>query len=1159
MNILNNIFLIPFKGIKIIEASAGTGKTFTIILLYLRLLLGINNKKKYLVKEILIITYTKNAKIEIQNRLEKNIYHCYIDCLSKKTKNLHFKQLFQKIKDYKNASILLKKAYIEIHNASIYTIHGFCKYILNIKNFNHDYSCTKKKYQEEILYKKSVYTFWRKFFYPLDTEISNIIFKYWKNPDNLLLEIVQFLSIKSKIYFKNKKKVKNIYEKHYDNIKKIKNFKKKWTNINILLNENFLKKKFNKRIYNQKNISRWIKKITKWTLKKTKNYSIPNELKYFVKEKIELNCYKFHKTDFLFLKIIKKFLKIKFSLKENIIFYAIKKIPKILKKIKKKKFCFDNLITSMLLFLKNKKNLAQFIEKKFPIAFIDEFQDTDNQQYNIFKKIYRNKKKSSLILIGDPKQSIYNFRGADIFFYLKNTFKISNLYTLKINWRSSKKLIDSINLLFKRHKNSFIFKEIQYKSILSSQNSSKKKFIIDNKEQPAITFWLHKNKNKKIDDYNNWISKKCAENISYLISKIKNKKAILETENNKKKLKIKDICILVKNFKEFEILKLQFKKKNINTYYTSNKKSIFKKSIIKEIFYILQSILNYSNEYYFNRAITTSIISKNFYTLIQLKKKYLKLSKLKNKFIQFLNIWKKKGILNLIKNIIYQSPIYEKYFFNGQKKNCISNLIHLGEILEKKSILKKNLFFLLTWLKKKIYQDNQYNENYSQRLTYNNKNCINITTIYKSKGLQYPIIWIPFISNFLSFQKLIFHDRKKFHILTNIKKKEKQIKLEKEEKLSEEIRLLYVAITRAIFHCSIGVSPFINMKKIHNQTKFHNSGLGYILQKGKKMNIKEFKNEIKKINLNKNIHITSKNLIPDYIKKNKNKKNIIEKNYLQRIFKIEENTSYTKICKKKIEIKNIKKKNKKNNCQNKTNKLTKNYFPKGKKYGIFLHKILEHINFKKKNHYLILKFLKNIKLKKNWFSIIEKWINLILLKPLNKIKINLYSLNKKDYIKEFKFSLPLKKNINIHLIDKILNIKNKNINKNFKENFNTKHKILTGSIDLIFTFNKKFYVIDYKSNFLGKNSKFYNKKYLKKEIITNKYYIQYYLYSIALHRFLKLKLKNYKFKKNFGGFYYIFLRGINQKNKNGIFFCKPKYYLIKKLNNYFFKKQTKKK
>ncbi|MCW5197536.1 exodeoxyribonuclease V subunit beta [Buchnera aphidicola] len=1157
MNILNNIFLIPLKGIKIIEASAGTGKTFTIILLYLRLLLGINTKRKYLVKEILIITYTKNATIEIQNRISQNIYHCYVDCLSKKTKNVYFKKLFKNIKNYEKASLLLKKAYIDIHNSSIYTIHGFCKYILKIKNFHDDISNIKKKYHEEILYKKSVYTFWRKFFYSLNKEISNIIFQYWKHPDQLLLEIIQFLNIKSKIFFKNKKKIKNIYIKHNENIKKINIFKKKWNKIKVKLKKKFSEKKFNKRIYNNKNTSRWIKKITKWTLKKTKNYNFPQELKHFTKKKIELNCHKFQNKDFLFLKIIKKFLKTNFSLKENILIYAIKKIPKILKEIKKKKFCFDNLIHSMLLFLKNKKNLSKFIENKFPIAFIDEFQDTDHQQYDIFKKIYQNKKKSSLILIGDPKQSIYNFRGADIFFYLKNTFKISNLYTLKKNWRSSKKLIDSINLLFNRIKHSFIFKKIKYRSILSSENSAKKKFIIDKKEQPAITFWLHENKDKKINHYNDWISKKCSENIYYLISKIKNKKAILKTENSKKILKIQDICILVKNFKEYQILKKQLKKKNIDSYYTSYKKSIFKKNIIKEIFYILQSILNYSNEYYFNRAITTSIISKNFYTLIQLKKKQNKLSKLKNIFSKFLYIWKKKGILNLIKNIIYKSTLYEKYFFYKKNKNCISNLIYLGEILEKKSILKKNLFFLLEWLKKKIFQDDQNYENDYQKLIYNNKNCINITTIYKSKGLQYPIIWIPFISNFSFSKKLIFHDRKKFNILINIKKQIKEIKLAEEEKLSEEIRLLYVAITRSIFHCSIGVSPFVNIKKICNKTNFHHSGLGYILQKGKKMNIQEFTHEIKKIILNKNINIHDKNLIPDYIKKTVKKKKYIHKNYFTRTFKIEENTNYTKICKEILKKKNIIKKKENKIILNKKTKLTKYSFPKGKKYGIFLHKILENINFKKINNFLILKYLKKNKLKEKWLPIIKKWINLILLKPLNTFKIKIYNLNKKNYIKEFKFSLPLKKNINIYLIESLLNTKYKNINTNFKKKLNIKNKILTGSIDLIFKFNKKYYVIDYKSNFLGENNQFYQKKYLKKEIIKKKYYIQYYLYSLALHRFLKLKLKNYKFKKNFGGIYYIFLRGINKNNENGIFFYQPKYSLIKKLNNFFFIQQKK--
>ncbi|WP_289846682.1 UvrD-helicase domain-containing protein [Buchnera aphidicola] len=826
---------------------------------------------------MLIITYTKNATQEIKKRLIKNIYNLYIDFSNKKTFNKNYKKIFKKTKNYKKAEKILRNAYLKINQAPIYTIHGFCKNILIKKNLNYEYSFSEKKiYDENYLYKKSTYNFWRNTFYQFNKKISNIVIKYWKTPNDLFQEILPWLKIKSKISIYIKKKKKNIIEIHQNNIKKIKNFKKKWKKNKKNIQKFFQRKNLNKRIYNKKNIQKWIKKIEKWRKKKTKNYFIPKELKHFKNKKINKNLKEKIKTKFKFFKNIEKFLKKNFSLRERILFYSIKKIKKIFIQISKKKFCFENLISSLNLELKKRKNLKKDLRKEFPIAFIDEFQDTDNKQYSIFKKIYKKKKNTSLILIGDPKQSIYNFRGADIFFYIKNKKKISNIYTLKTNWRSSKLLINGINKLFNRTKNIFLFKEIKYNLTIPSVYSDKIKFYIKNLEQKAIKFWLQKGKTNTISNYENWAAKICSQNINYLIQKIKKKQAILQNSNKKKFLKIKDICILVKNYKEFKKIQYELKKLNIGSYYTSYKKSIFKKNEVQEMYYILKSIVNLSNEYYFYRAISTLIIFKNSYIIYKIKKKYNIWSKLKNKFINYKKFWKKYGILNLIKEILSKSNIYKNYFFNNKNERKISNLIHLGEILEIKSKLRKNFCSLLLWFKKKIKKENEHNEQYYQKLSNNQKNIINITTIHKSKGLEYPIVWIPFISNFKFSKKYIFHNKKKYNCFINIEKLKKYIKFEEKERLSEDMRLLYVAMTRAIFQCNLGISPIIKKikkKSKDKETDFHNSAIGYIIQKKKKMNSKKLKKEIIKITKEKNFELIKKIKIKKKkeIKKNNNK------------------------------------------------------------------------------------------------------------------------------------------------------------------------------------------------------------------------------------------------------------------------------------------------
>ncbi|HGP6906353.1 TPA: UvrD-helicase domain-containing protein, partial [Vibrio cholerae O1] len=92
------------------------------------------------------------------------------------------------------------------------------------------------------------------------------------------------------------------------------------------------------------------------------------------------------------------------------------------------------------------------IRATYRVAMIDEFQDTDPQQYRIFHRLYGGHQDTALLMIGDPKQAIYGFRGADIFTYIQARRNVSAHYTLGRNWRSSRALVAAVNGLFERAK-----------------------------------------------------------------------------------------------------------------------------------------------------------------------------------------------------------------------------------------------------------------------------------------------------------------------------------------------------------------------------------------------------------------------------------------------------------------------------------------------------------------------------------------------------------------------------------------------------------------------------------------------------------------------------------------------------------------------------------
>jgi exodeoxyribonuclease V beta subunit len=110
---------------------------------------------------------------------------------------------------------------------------------------------------------------------------------------------------------------------------------------------------------------------------------------------------------------------------------------------------------------------------------------------------------------------------------------------------------------------------------------------------------------------------------------------------------------------------------------------------------------------------------------------------------------------------------------------------------------------------------------------------------------------------------------------------------------------------------------------------------------------------------------------------------------------------------------------------------------------------------------------------------------------------------------------------------------------------------MNGFIDLVFRQNSKYYILDWKSNKLNGTAAGFDQSGMKREMSQHYYFLQYLIYTVALHRFLSSRQSDYDYDRDFGGVYYIFLRGVNGENNNGIFFTRPEYSLINQLDKHF--------
>ncbi len=784
-------------------------------------------------------------------------------------------------------------------------------------------------------------------------------------------------------------------------------------------------------------------------------------------------------------------------------------------------------------------------------------------QYKIFSSVFSEGKNNALFLIGDPKQAIYSFRGADIFTYMKAAKEVDNRYGLKENWRSSESLIKGVNTIFSQSEYPFIYKEIPFiPSSYPFEKKDKKKFLINGKDESGIKivfFVSEKKDNINKGDAKEMISRSFAYEISKLLTLAKEGKAFI----GEKKLKPEDIAVLVRKNSEAAMISDTLFRMNIKNklYNTGN---IFETKEAIEMARLLTGIADFHDI----RAVKTALSAEMFGTdaseLYEISEDDKKWEKKTERFAEYCGIWKKNGFIRMFNYMAEKEKIYTTLisFRNGERK--ITNMRHLSEILHKTEVEnKKNMTVLVKWLGDRIAdQGAGFGEESLLRLE-SDENAVTIVTIHKSKGLEYPVVFCPFISDGSEFSgrnnAIKFHD-KDDNLFIDIGSEDflKNKKIAEKELLSENMRLFYVAVTRAKYLC------YLAWGKI---TGSESSAPSYLFHYRDRKSEDDIVTELKECNSEKK----SGELYNDLSGFEKNSDKSIS------VFKITEediNDFYTiyqdeamtppELESKEFtgEIKQVfgissfssiirENKRKKSEQTSKAiyipeEKNSESYdiyrFPKGARSGTFIHDVLEHIDFTKKEHKSIIREkLDQYGYDMIWEQTISDMIdNLLSFSPDKDSDLSLSRIGNKEKIRELEFYFSVKPAI---WRDTARLFKDKfGYDKNIASmNSSTLSGFMKGFIDMVFIYKKKFYIIDWKFNHLGDSMEDYNYDAMLSAMISHDYILQYHIYTLALDKFLAAKIENYDYDKHFGKVFYIFLRGINKDARTdfGIFADRP--------------------
>lgn len=1159
---------LPLTGERLIEASAGTGKTFTIAALYLRLLLGLGGQNAHprplSVEELLVVTFTQAATEELRGRIRANIHELRIACVRNRTDNPLFQKLLTEIPDLHQAAQVLRLAEQQMDEAAIFTIHGFCQRMLSLNAFESGMLFEQQLIEDESqLRRHACADFWRRHCYPLPKPVAQVMAEQWAGPDELLRDINSWLQGEQPVLKQPPADDETLIARHQKIITAIEDVKAQWCACADEIAQILSVAKIDRRSYSSKNLPNWLNIVGTWAQSETTTYKLPDQLERFSQSMLDEKTKEGQPPQHPVFRAINDLLGEPLTLRDLVIARAMAEIRYTVQQEKRRRgeLGFDDMLTRLdeALHKPGGDALAAAIRGRFPAAMIDEFQDTDPQQYRIFRRLYINQPGTALLLIGDPKQAIYAFRGADIFTYMKARHEVSAHYTLDTNWRSSPAMINSVNTLFQQLSNPFLFQQIPFLAVKAAEKNSGLRFTFKGKNQAAMSFWAQSGDGCGVSDYQQTMAMQCAQQIRDWLTAGQRGEALLWKGEESRPVQSSDITILVRSRGEASIVREALGSLNIPSVYLSNRDSVFATPEAREILWILQAVLAPEIETALRSAVATSMLGLDAQMIEALNEDENAWDQLVEEFSEYRQTWLRRGVMPMLRALIARRQVAENLLATPGGERRLTDILHISELLQEEAAQTDSEHALVRWLAQQVAEPDS--NAYSQQLRLeSDRHLVKVVTIHKSKGLEYPLVWLPFIANYRAQNSGLYHDRSTFSPLLDLSDDEESLSLAEEERLAEDLRLLYVALTRSIWHCSLGVAPlFKGNRAKKGASDLHLGALGYLLQKGEAKDAAGLQACLQEL-ASESISVEEP-VSEDYTPWQPVSVALPELSARVMKRQVADNwrvTSYSGLQQHgssqaldllprldvdaagvvPVQSEPL---------------LTPHTFPRGAGPGTFLHSLFEGIDFTQQiDETWIAKQLSEQGFGEQWQPIVTEWLHTILQAPLNDSGVSLNQLTPQEKQVELEFYLPIESDLQATHLDKLVREYDPLSAGCPPLNFKQVRGMLKGFIDLVFRWEGRYYLLDYKSNWLGEDSSAYTQQAMAAAMQSHRYDLQYQLYTLALHRYLRHRIPDYDYQTHFGGVIYLFLRGVESNGSSqGIFSTQPDVQLITKMDALF--------
>lgn len=1189
-------FEIDLSGISLVEASAGTGKTYNITSLYIRALIELDLS----VKNILVVTYTEAATKELKDRLLHRIRESMIVLKNGEVddKDDQFlNELLQKVEDRGQAIDRLDNALRTFDEAAVYTIHGFCYQALQEQAFE-----SRAMYDAEMigddseLVLEAVDDFWRTWVAEAtDDPLKRPLLQYLKDnnlgPESLAQELGSFLG---QPYLEvHPQKTPSADDIRAD-LKRLAglyaDMRTCWEGeqpqILSLLQADYV----SGNRYPKNSLANWLDEMDDFLHSAAPPLELSKHFSKFTESTLAESLNKgkttppqhpFFKRADEYRAAVEPLQHYEVIFKKELLQYLQEELPE--KKEDQQVLSYDDLLLRLreALFDKDRGDgLAAKMVRKYPLALVDEFQDTDPNQYDIFRKIYGDTAPSSgLFMIGDPKQSIYSFRGADVFSYLRarRDAPKEKVYGLDRNFRSAPKLLDGINKLFGDHPKPFILEDIPFKAVRPGKAPKDYNILSEKGKASAPVQFRHlpskEKQNKKPAAER--AAEDTASEINRLIEGGRRGKVVIGSDP----VKAKDIAVLVRTHKQAAMINEALQQRGIKSVQYSQE-SVFQSEEARQLETFLKAVAEPANESLIKTALALPLTRYSAKELLDIEEDEQQWTQILDQFSGWHKKWQDKGFSAMFRSMLQEASVAKHVIGYADGERRLTNVLHLGELLQEESRKhKEGTRGVIKWLARKRKEESKQQDEEQLRLE-SDEELVKIVTMHRSKGLEYSIVFCPFLWYGPELKNngnpLVYHDPNNLdktyldlHGKTDPDRDRKRWLVAREE-LAESMRLAYVAMTRAKQCCYLTWTY---------ASKSEFSPLGYLLmnpqqvfdgmeqtisRKYRAMGSQVFEDKMQQLSEeypklfsmqsgshqgdSTQLELLNVTGIPRLKARQFHRTTPMKPSYRVSSFSslsswMDDDPDLPDYDQFLTEGKAI------DDDSEPASKKTIFTFPKGPQPGTCIHKIFEDMDFGDMDgaQTLISEQLSRYGIGEEWQDIVYGMLQTVTkasIHPQNK-ELRLSAIDGKKLIPELEFYYP---NKDIATAELLAIIRGGN-----PQNYGLGQAdagFLKGYIDLTFQFDEKFYLLDYKTNYLGDAPEDYRQELLEEEMREASYDLQYHIYTIALQRFLKNRLPDYSYEQHFGGAFYLFVRGMNKQGREGIFFDRPDVSTIQQLDEY---------